>query len=60
MEHHHVLLCLPCFAQDDSSSRQAKNLDVALVHDRLVTIMDDTEQVWPHHLQNLIKVRVKP
>eukprot|EP00955_Chlamydomonas_euryale_P037619 350839-Chlamydomonas_euryale.AAC.3 len=42
--------------QDDSSSRQAKHLDVALVHDRLVIIMDDTEQVWPHHQSNLIKV----
>lgn len=24
--------------------------------DRLVLILDDTEQVWPHHAQNLIKV----
>ena len=35
----------------------AKNLDVALVHDRLVTILDDTEQVWPQHSRNLFKVR---
>ncbi len=32
------------------------DLDVALVHDKLVTILDDTEQVWPHHSRNLIKV----
>ena len=45
-------------SSNDSTSRLEKNLDVALVHDRLVLILDDTDQVWPHHLGNLIKVGI--
>ncbi|KAJ9533805.1 hypothetical protein QJQ45_026891, partial [Haematococcus lacustris] len=43
-------------SQNDSTSRSAKDLDVALADDSLVLIMDDTEQVWPRHRRNLIQV----
>ncbi|GAX83989.1 hypothetical protein CEUSTIGMA_g11414.t1 [Chlamydomonas eustigma] len=43
-------------SQNDSTSSMAKHLDVALVHEKMVIILDDTEQVWPQHGRNLIKV----
>ncbi|MEW5318355.1 MAG: hypothetical protein WDW38_009581 [Sanguina aurantia] len=43
-------------AKDHSTSESRKNLDVLLSGDSAALIMDDTEQVWPHHAANLITV----
>jgi hypothetical protein len=50
MKHHCIQFQHPCWLhrpalQNDSTSTHAKDLDVALSDDRLVLIMDDTEQV---------------
>eukprot|EP00798_Chlamydomonas_sp_ICE-L_P004945 gene4945-34719_t len=43
-------------SQNDSTSSRQKDLDVALVNDKMVVILDDTEHVWPNHQLNLIPI----
>ncbi|CAN1809623.1 RNA polymerase II C-terminal domain phosphatase-like 4 [Linum perenne] len=41
-------------SRDDGTQRHQKGLDVVLGDERAVLILDDTENVWPSHKDNLI------
>ncbi|CAF2154959.1 BnaA01g28770D [Brassica napus] len=37
-------------------SRHTKTLDYVLADERGIVIVDDTVEVWPHHMRNLLKI----
>ena len=53
---HTALTRRDALGQGDSTQQHIKNLDVVLGAESLAVIVDDTEGVWPSHLDNLIQV----
>ena len=45
-------------SKNESTSQSTKHLDVVATYadERMVAILDDTEEVWPHHYGNLIQI----